>query len=105
MLGDESLEKKRVRVSEAGAIDSISMTTNTLKHNKPMLQVPTPFRKAWNGLVVTYKSQLSAKLPSLERYVSDHRGGEGGEQKATDTSKPLKNVMVFVEDLASGVAV
>ena len=25
------------------AIDSISMTTNTLKYNKPMLQVPAPF--------------------------------------------------------------
>lgn len=46
-----------------------------------MLQFPIPFRKAWNGLVVTYKSQLSAKLPSLERYVSDHRGGEGGNRR------------------------
>lgn len=30
--------------SGARAIDSISMTTNTLKHNKPMLQVPIPFQ-------------------------------------------------------------
>lgn len=33
--------------------------------------------------------------------------GESGEkkQKAIDTSKPVKNVMVFVKDLASAVAV
>lgn len=65
---------------EACIIDSISMTTNTLKHNKPMLQVPLPFK----GLVVIYKSQLSAKLPSPEQYVSDHRRGdktEGNTQK------------------------
>lgn len=30
--------------------------------------------------------------------------GEEKKQKATDISKPLKNVMVFVEDLASGVS-
>lgn len=47
MLEDESLEKKKKkggRVSGACAIDSISITTNTLKHNKPMLQVPIPFQ-------------------------------------------------------------
>lgn len=66
---------------------------------------PYPFQ-AWNGLVVTYKSQRSAKLPSLVWYVSDHRGVGGGrkKQKVTDTSKPVKNVMVFVKDLASAVA-
>lgn len=65
---------------------------------------PYPFQ-AWNGLVVTYKSQRSAKLPSLAWYVSDHRGrGGGGGGGVTDTSKPVKNVMVFVKDLASAVA-
>lgn len=67
---------------------------------------PYPFQ-AWNGLVVTYKSQRSAKLPSLAWYVSDHRGERRKKKKhkATDTSKPVKNVMVFVKDLASAVAV
>lgn len=42
-LWDDSLQKSRW-VSGACTIDSISMTTNTLKHNKPMLQVPLPFQ-------------------------------------------------------------
>lgn len=64
-------EKKKKEKKKAGwwqrqaATDSISITTNTLKHNNPYVSSPShPFR-AWNGLVVSRKSQLSAKLPPL----------------------------------------
>lgn len=85
-------------VAEGGATDSISITTNTLKHNNPYVSSPPhPFR-AWNGLVVSHKSQLSAKLPPLSAVMCLWPQGrqQKKKQEATDASKPLKNVMVLL---------
>lgn len=59
---------------------------------------PYPFR-TWNGLAVTYKSQLHTKLPSQGWCVCDHRKGK--KKKRSQSCKLLEKTTVSVRDLAS----
>lgn len=76
MPGDELFKKKKERAKQRkrareremgsrGATDSVSMTTNTFKHNNPSDSSPRTLFMARNGLVVSHKSRLSARLRPL----------------------------------------
>lgn len=58
------------------------------------------------SLPTNHSAQQSCPLWRDMSVTTGENAGRGGaKQKATDTSKPVKNVMVFVKDLASTVAV
>lgn len=72
-----------------------------------MPQVPVPFPGLkwpcrYLQITVLSKAALSGVIC---QWPQGRKQGGGAKQKATDTSKPVKNVMVFVKDLASAVAV
>lgn len=54
-------------------------------------------------MALSLPTNHSSPQSPLRNDMSVTTGEEKKKQKATDTSKPLKNLMVFVEDLASGM--
>lgn len=69
-----------------------------------MLQVPIPFQGLkWPCRYLQITALRKAALSGVK--CPWPRGTKKKKQGARDTSKPLKNVMVFVEDLASGMPV
>lgn len=91
-----------VWVAGGRAIDSIYTTANTCERNNAMLQVPVPFP----GLEwpCRYLQITALSKAALAGVICQWPQGRGGGEKVTDTSKPVKNVMVFVKDLASAAA-